>query len=135
VDALGFWLGDWACTWEGGSGTNTVSRELGGAVIVERFESLEPERWQGLSVTVPDPRTGIWRQTWVDSNGSYWHLEGGPRDDGSFVLGTPERVDRDQRFKRMVFSAIEPHGFDWRWETSADGTTWEGRWAIRYQRR
>jgi hypothetical protein len=135
MDALAFWLGEWTCTWEGGSGTNAVTRELGDHVVVERFEALEPDRWSGLSVSVPGPANGTWRQTWVDSNGSYWHFEGGPQDDGTFVFATPGPVDEDRRFKRMVFSAIEPDGFDWRWESSTDGSTWEERWAIRYDRR
>jgi hypothetical protein len=135
MDALGFWLGEWTCTWEGGSGTNAVKRELGDHVVIERFEALEPDRWSGLSVSVPDPDTGTWRQTWVDSNGSYWHFEGGPQDDGTFVFATPGPVDQDQRFKRKMFSAIEPDGFDWCWESSVDGSAWEVRWAIRYDRR
>ena len=35
----------------------------------------------------------------------------------------------------MVFSGIEPGGFDWRWESSPDAEQWQERWAIRYTRR
>jgi hypothetical protein len=38
-DALDFWLGSWTATWEGGGGTNTVTRELADLVVVERFEA------------------------------------------------------------------------------------------------
>lgn len=133
--ALDFWVGHWRATWDGGQGTNTVTRELGGQVVVERFEAAGDEPFSGLSVSVEDPGTGAWRQTWVDSEGSYWAFEGGPQPDGTFVFGTPGPVDRDQVFKRMVFSNIAADSFDWRWEFSVDGVAWDQRWAIRYERR
>jgi hypothetical protein len=133
-DALDFWLGEWDCAWDGGSGTNTIARELGGAVVVERFEALEPERWSGMSLSVFDPASASWRQTWVDSNGSYWHFVGVDVD-GDIGFATPEPVDADATFKRMVFSSVRADGFDWRWERSVDGESWEPRWAITYHRR
>ncbi|MGZ5344926.1 MAG: hypothetical protein ACXWF5_09575 [Actinomycetota bacterium] len=132
--ALDFWLGEWDCAWDGGSGTNTITRGLGGAVVVERFEALEPDRWSGMSVSVFDPSTEGWRQTWVDSNGSYWHFVGGLVH-GDLAFATPESVDAEATFKRMVFSVVTPDGFEWRWERSADDATWEPRWAITYRRR
>ena len=96
ADDLDFWLGTWDCTWEGGNGRNTVTRELGDRVVVERFEAFGEDAFDGLSVSVPDPATDGWRQTWVDSTGSYWAFAGGRRTDGTFVFGTPDRVDADQ---------------------------------------
>ncbi len=135
MDALDFWVGEWDASWDGGGGRNTVTRELGGKVVVERFEAAPPAPFSGLSVSAYDSSSEHWRQTWVDSTGSYWAFVGGPLPDGTFVFGTPTPVDADQVFKRMVFSGIGPDSFDWRWEFSADGTAWEERWAIRYQRR
>lgn len=60
---------------------------------------------------------------------------GGPRDDGTFVLGTDQPVDADRVYKRMVFSDITATSFSWRWESSPDGDDWQQRWAIRYTRR
>ena len=112
-----------------------MTRELGGYVVIERFEAGPPEPFSGLSVSVPDIVNGGWRQTWVDSTGSYWAFVGGRQPDGTFVFGTETRVDAEQVFKRMVFSAISPDSFHWRWEFSDDGERWAERWAIRYQRR
>ena len=131
--ALDFWLGSWTCTWAGGHGTNDITRELGDRVVVERFRASAPRPFEGLSVSAFDPISG-WRQTWVDSNGSYWHFVGSPRTEG-FTFVTPDRVDADQLFKRMVFSNIADTGLDWRWESSGDGSTWTENWAIRYARR
>ena len=133
MDELRFWLGRWTCAWDGGHGANTVTLDMDGHVITERFEALEPEPFSGLSVSVRGA-DGLWRQTWVDSTGSYWHFEGGPRDDGTFVFATPGPVDADQRYKRMVFSEIGADGFEWRWEFSDAGSVWEPRWAISYRR-
>jgi hypothetical protein len=135
MDDLAFWLGSWECTWEGGHGTNDITLELDGHVVVERFESLAPQRFTGLSLSVPDPSGGSWRQTWVDSTGSYWHFSGGPQRDGTFVFATPEPVDDDRLYKRMVFSDIAANGFSWRWEASPDAAAWQERWAIAYRRR
>jgi hypothetical protein len=42
---------------------NSIAAELGGNVLVERFRLIEPESWEGMSVSVHSPRTGSWRQT------------------------------------------------------------------------
>ena len=135
AEDLDFWLGSWDCTWDGGTGRNTVTRELGGHVLVERFEAFGDEAFDGLSVSVPDPATHGWWQTWVDSTGSYWAFVGGMRTDGTFVFGTPGRVDADRLYKRMIFSDIGPDGFEWRWESSPDRRQWTVKWAISYRRR
>ena len=36
-----------------------------------------PEQWSGMSLSVFDEVHG-WRQTWADSTGNYWALEGSP---------------------------------------------------------
>jgi len=131
--ALDFWLGTWACVWPDGEGRNTVTRELDDSVVVERFEAREPEAFQGMSLSVFDEEAG-WRQTWVDSNGSYWGFRGSTLQDGSVVFATPTPVDTERRYRRMVFSNITADGFDWRWESSTDRTRWQERWAIRYIR-
>lgn len=128
-----FWLGSWRCTWDTGEGTNTITRELGGAVIWERFEAGGSEPFSGMSWSVFDARLG-WRQTWVDSNASYWHFVGGLDDAGDRAFATPEPVDAEQVFKRMVFSDVSNDAFTWRWEASPDRVTWMPRWTIAYRR-
>jgi hypothetical protein len=131
--SLDFWLGDWTCTWDGGGGRNAISMELGGLVVVERFESLRPERWSGMSLSVFDERNG-WRQTWVDSTGNYWALRGSPHAEGFAFSVTEAEEDREIE-KRMVFFDIEADRFRWRWERSVDGSTvWEPLWTIHYRR-
>lgn len=103
-------------------------------VVTERFEALTPDAWSGMSVSVFDDKLGIWRQTWVDDSANYWHFVGVDVEDG-LCFGTPEPVDTEQKFKRMVFSDIKNAGFDWRWESSPDGRIWTRNWSIKYSRR
>lgn len=134
ASALDFWLGTWDAIWEGGRGTNTVTRDYGGHAIIERFEAEEPEAFQGTSLSAFDPIEGCWRQFWVDSQGSQWFFTGGPTDEG-FVLTAPERTDDGTVLKRMVFSDVREEAFGWRWERSDDdGSTWTQLWAITYRR-
>lgn len=113
---LDFWLGDWSCTWDGGHGRNRVTKEMDSRVVVERFESLAPERWSGMSLSVFDERHG-WRQTWVDSTGNYWALEGSPHTEG-FSFSVTEAEEGGLVEKRRVFLDIRPDAFRWRWERS-----------------
>ena len=135
MSELDFWVGDWDAAWDGGVGRNTVTRELGGRVYVERFEVLGDEPFSGMSLSVRHAGTGEWRQTWADSEGSYWSFVGSVLADGSFVFATPDRVDEEQAFKRMVFTDVTEDAFHWQWERSQDGEAWEQRWAIDYTRR
>jgi len=131
--SLDFWLGEWDCSWDGGHGVNSITREFDGRVVVERFEARGPKAFRGMSLSVFGEATG-WRQTWADSNGSYWHLVGTTLADGSPVFATPERIDAERVYKRMVFSDVEHGRFRWRWESSPDGERWQERWAIDYRR-
>ena len=131
--SLDFWLGEWTCTWDGGGGRNAITKELGGRVVVERFESLAPERWSGMSLSVFDERNG-WRQTWVDSTGNYWAFRGSAHPDG-FSFWVTEVEEGREVEKRMVFAGIQTDTFYWRWERSVDGgATWEPLWTIDYHR-
>lgn len=136
---LDFWLGEWDATWEGGHGTNRLTRILRDLVILEEFEEAEEsggaDALHGRSWSVFEPERRLWRQTWVDDQGSYFDLVGG-RVDGWFAFerGAPERGP-DVR-QRMVFRDVTPETFHWTWEASRDGgATWVTRWAIDYRRR
>ena len=82
---LDFWLGTWHARWEGGEGTNTITREFNDKVVVERFEGRPSMELTGFSVSVFDAEADVWRQTWVDDQGSYFALTGGT-DGDTFVL-------------------------------------------------
>lgn len=134
---LDFWLGDWDVRWaDGGIGTNRLTRILGDRVIREEFSGRSPRgSLEGLSLSVYDRERRLWRQTWVDDQGSYIDLVG-ERVEGwfAFVRAAPEIGPRVRQ--RMVFRDVEADSLRWTWERSDDdGTTWTVVWEIRYTRR
>ncbi len=132
-----FWLGEWNVSWDGGAGTNTITRILEDRVIHESFEGrmTDGSILQGISVSTYVPEDGRWHQTWVDSSGGYLDFVGGLSDDAMIFRRQTTREGKPIE-QRMVFSSITREGFDWVWERSADGgLTWEVLWRIRYERK
>jgi hypothetical protein len=129
-----FWLGEWDCTWYADGlehvGTNSVYADLGGMVVVENFDGRPSLDYQGLSFSVYDRKAQRWKQTWVDSEGTYLDFVGG------FEAGVMElRRRADGAVFRMRWENIEPNGFDWCYARSDDGgETWEPLWEIGYRR-
>jgi hypothetical protein len=88
----------------------------------------------GYSVSVFDAEADLWRQTWVDDQGSYFALTGGTEGD-TFVLRTSTVREGVPVELRMVFSEIAADSFRWRWERSQDGgVTWDLAWELAYTR-
>jgi hypothetical protein len=133
---LDFWLGAWDVSWgEGEIGSNLVQRVLDGRVIQEDFDGTPAISFQGHSVSVYSPQHRQWQQTWVDTDGNYWHFLGGWEGD-RFVLMTDDIVQNRPVKYRMVFYDIARDGLEWVWERSDDGgKTWVVKWQIHYQRR
>ncbi len=135
-----FWLGTWKARWDAlpgtpaGTGTNRITKTLGGCVVEENFTTDEAEPLVGHSVSTFSPQRSAWLQTWVDNQGSYLDFVGRWAD-GRMVLSR-SAVGRDGKpqHQRMTFENIRPDAFDWRWETSPDGATWTLRWLIHYGR-
>ena len=136
---LDFWLGEWDLSWEGGSGSNLITRRFDDCVIEENFSGQVPSGlFLGHSVSVWDGRRGEWRQTWVDNQGSYLVFTGGIGEDEVMRLHgeTRELPDGRTQVTRMSWIDVEDDSLDWHWERSVDGgVTWEMVWAIHYERR
>jgi hypothetical protein len=138
---MDFWVGTWDVRWEtgggvtAGSGTNVITREYGGCVVQEQFDGGPGTGGLiGHSVSIYDAQAKRWRQTWVDNQGGYFALAGGPEGE-TFVLVSHRFADQVPQ-ARMVFEEIEPNSLTWRWQRSTDGgATWTDSWVIFYQRR
>lgn len=128
MDEFDFWLGTWRGVWDGGEGTNTITKIFDGRVVHEQFRS---DGFEGMSVSVYDPDARIWRRTWVDSQGNYLDFVGRRTAGGAMDL----RSEAADGLYRMLWHEIEPDSFSWRWERSTDeGATWDPRWLIAYER-
>jgi len=133
---LEFWLGIWEASWNGGRGTNRLERVLDGKVIHERFEAAPDADGAliGESWSVFDPARALWRQTWVDNQGSYLDLVVS-RVDGWFAFEREAPEVGEGARQRMVFRDVEAARFRWTWELSRDrGVAWTIRWEIDYRR-
>ena len=133
---LDFWLGEWDVSWgDDQRGTNHITRELNDRVIEENFDGNPAMAFQGRSVSVYSAKLGQWQQTWVDTEGNYWHFLGGAQGD-EFIFAADDLIQSRPVKLRMVFSNIDTDQLDWRWERSDDGgRTWELKWKISYRRK
>lgn len=140
-----FWVGEWDLSWpaqqtggeEGdvGRGINRISKKFGECVVEENFATSDG-KFFGHSVSVYDPDAGLWRQTWVDSGGTYL-LFTGRYEAGTLELRTApvERDSGEIAVNRMVFSDIHDNSLSWDWQGSKNGgETWHDLWNISYNR-
>ena len=137
-----FWVGEWDLTWPGqggspgGTGTNRIEKILDGCVIQENFAAGGPQPLTGRSVSTYNVREKKWKQTWVDSQGSYIDLTGEFQNGEMRLIRRIVRPDGKPLIERMVYTNIKPDSFDWRWESSTDdGKTWQLGWPIHYKRK
>jgi hypothetical protein len=133
-----FWVGEWDCSWtdEDGvhAGTNSVYLDLGDAVVVESFDGRPSLEYQGLSFSVYDRTAACWRQTWVDSEGSYLDFAGS-FENGVMELRRIGEVEGLPALYRMRWENIERDSLDWSYQRSDDGgESWTTLWAMEYSR-
>ncbi len=139
--SLNFWKGKWKATWEENGkkeayGRNTVSLEMNGKVIQESFSihAGENKGFRGHSVSVFDTKVDRWKQTWVDTDGSYLDFTGYKKGDDFYF----ERAYTGKKGKlirqRMRFYDIAGDRFIWDWEQSIDQGPWQLNWRIWYTR-
>lgn len=126
-----FWVGTWEARTEDGvlQGINRISRELGGAVIVERWMGVSGYR--GMSLNRYDPRTDRWCQTWIDDQGDAIEFVDGVAADGRLVFGA---TDPDGGRRRLTFEDHGPDALRQLAERSADGESWTTEYDFRYRR-
>lgn len=135
---LDFWVGDWIAEDEAGKpiGTNRITRdEYGACVITEHFR-MNDGSLVGHSVSMYRPGLKQWRQNWVDDQGGYFDLVGGPVTGGDHIfVFENKRVTDKQQFQRMIWQDVKPDSFVWRWQNRVkDSDPWKDSWVIHYRR-
>ncbi len=121
-----FWLGTWAFTAPNSSpGTNRITKDATGCVIREDF--LDQLGTRGASISVYDPTTQQWHQTYVDSQNGRLVLKG-TLIDGSMILN--ESATSRYGWSRLTEQQVRYYG-----ETSSNGgVTWSVSFDARYTR-
>ncbi|KAA9134213.1 hypothetical protein F3N42_01325 [Marinihelvus fidelis] len=108
--AFDFWVGEWdVIAGEQQVGTNVISREEGGCLLLEQWTSAQGGT--GQSYNFYDPESGLWRQVWV-SQAFIIDYSGGLDDNGVMVL----------EGDAVYHASGERHPFRGRWTPQADGT-------------
>lgn len=141
---LDFWVGTWDLSWavpgdttgQRAHGTNTITKSYGGCVIEERF--VAETGLEGMSVSVYNPQTRQWQQTWADNAGGYIVLKGGRDADGLVVLRTAPftNAQGQTQINRMTWRDVTEEALAWYWQRSLDdGASWQTLWKIDYRRR
>ncbi|MBK1878185.1 DUF1579 family protein [Pelagicoccus mobilis] len=140
-NALDFWIGEWEVSWTDQEGkthqaSNSVKRILNGKVILEEFDASDTLGFTGKSHSVLDGLTGKWKQTWVDSNGSYMDFVGTQEGNTftfsrSYINKEGENVET-----RMIFREIKSDSLIWDWQGRKDPTgEWNLLWQLHYKRK
>lgn len=124
-----FWVGDWDVTRAGSDqiiATSLIESLYNGCVIRENWRPLGSSGGGSLNTWLP--ASGVWRQIWTDSNGSWNEFEGGMSGESMILRGHRLGNDPKQRsvLAKMTFTpqadgSIRQHG-----ELSTDfGLTWQ----------
>ncbi|GJL97207.1 MAG: hypothetical protein DHS20C06_10240 [Hyphobacterium sp.] len=136
---LDFWVGNWHAEWDNGDGTigqgeNHITRdEFGDCVVYERFTG---PGLNGMSVSTFFAPASVWRQAWVDDQGGFFSLIGGPDRSGEFdfVLNNA-RLSETAPHRRMVWDDVSEGSFTWLWQGRANSDEdWADLWVINYTR-
>ena len=108
--AFDFWVGDWEVSTPDGrtAGTNSITKEEDGCLLVERWESARGTT--GQSYNYYDPGQQVWRQVWV-SPGVVIDYSGGLNQTGAMVLEG-----------EISYRGGETHDFRGTWTPQADGS-------------
>jgi hypothetical protein len=121
-----FWVGDWDVHGPAGvlAGTNSITREERGCVLVEHWENSIGGT--GQSINYVDKITGEWVQVWNAEGGSQINIRGGMTDDGMLLIGTLHTVGNDTTLPFRALWTLLPDGrvrqfFE---QSTDDGKTW-----------
>lgn len=132
-----FWVGNWTVKSRANGrlvGTNIVTKELGGCVVMEHWSGVRGGR--GYSFNIYDASTKSWHQTWVDNSGGLLLLNGGLRD-GSMVLeGTVQTAKDRVTLHRIVWTPQRNGTVRQHWTASMNGgRSWQDQFDGIYQRK
>jgi hypothetical protein len=128
-----FWIGEWEVHAAGQvAGSNSIAREFGGCVLVERWTGAKGLTGSSFNLYLPSRRQ--WHQTWVDSAGSLLQVYGEFRD-GAMRLASQARDAKDP-VHRITWTPNADGTVRQLWETSTDaGKTWSVAFDGLYRRK
>jgi tetratricopeptide (TPR) repeat protein len=133
-----FWLGEWnvfvTANMSVQAGINRVTRESGGCVILENWESQGPH--SGLSLNYFDPSSNKWQQKWAGSGQDILEFYDGVYSDSAMRFKWDGRNQDGTKFMgRLTFTNMESGNVRQHSERSDDeGKTWTSVYDFTYVR-
>jgi hypothetical protein len=151
-----FWIGDWDVSQEfpqpDGSivrldARSTVSREMEGCALLERWRGevqyfwegmSSPDSLQALSVRAWDAQDGVWRIHWMDTRSPRRWVTGGNSgtfEDGVGTFHGPPNAE-GWSSSRIRFHDIRPDSVEWDLASRQDpDAPWMVLWRMHFRRR
>ena len=121
-----FWLGTWDVHDAKGNfaGTNTITREQSGCVLVESWSGVQGGT--GMSINYLDKVEDEWVQVWHAASGYQIDIRGGLTDDGMLLTGTIHYINNGTTAPfRGLWTELPDGRVRQFFEQSADGgETW-----------
>jgi len=122
-----FWVGDWEVRVASGvlAGTNSITREQNGCVLVERWENTAGGT--GTSINFFDEAKQQWVQMWNGAGGSQINISGGLVEGSMVLVGTLANVGSPQVLDfRGTWTLLDDGRVRQFFEQSVDkGKTWQ----------
>jgi hypothetical protein len=115
------------------AGTNSVTREYGGCVVHEHYET--GKGYRGESLNIYDAPRKVWHQTWVDSSGLLLRLEGGLRQGAMILEGQSAATDGTKVTHRITWTPQPDGSVRQLWESTDKTGRWQVAFEGRYTRR
>lgn len=119
-----FWLGEWNVRTPDGklAGTNRITREYGGCVLHERYDTQRG--YSGESLNLFDAGRKVWHQSWVDSTGTLLLLEGGLRGQNMVLEGQTTGTDGQVTKHRITWTPNPDGTVRQHWESTDAKGAW-----------
>lgn len=134
--AFDFWLGEWnvhASPQGTLAGSNSVTREYGGCVVHEHYET--GKGYSGESLNIYDAPRKTWHQTWVDSSGLLLRLEGGLVQGAMVLQGQTLAADGVGVRHRITWTPQPDGSVRQLWESTDKAGQWQVAFDGRYTRK
>jgi len=119
TEPLAFWIGTWTVTVDGEhAGDNTITRELDGNAVVERWHGASGV--DGISLFWFDREAALWRQAWATNLGYAKDKRQVDAPAGSVRFEGPDRTTLTPLADGTVRQLIETRTDDGGWQPAFD---------------
>lgn len=116
-----FWVGDWVVYSQGKmAGFNKITKIEDGCVIRENWKSAGSD-YSGTSYNFYDQVDKVWKQVWVDNQGSVLELKGQLKDNKMIMMSQEKKGPGGKTVQNRVTWTNNPDGtLRQVWEVSED---------------